>query len=55
MEDSPTLIVRIYDKRVLPLQPTQNLQMVRDEPREENLNVNIVLLSGIVMGNDKGK
>jgi len=29
--------------------------MMRDKPREEDLNVNIMLRSGINTGNDKGK
>jgi len=29
--------------------------MMRTEPREEDLNVNILLRSGIAMGDDKGK
>ena len=37
------LIARICNKGALPPQPTQNLQMMRYEPREEDPNVNIVL------------
>jgi len=37
------LIARICDKGVLPPQSTQNLQMMRVEPCEEDMNVNIVL------------
>lgn len=55
MEEFPTLITRICNKGVLPPQPTQNLQMMRSEPREEDPNVNIVLRSGITIGDDKGK
>jgi len=55
MEDCPTLIARICDKGALPPPPTQNLQMVRFELCEEDLNLNIVLISGIVIGDDKGK
>lgn len=51
----PTLIARIRDKGVLPPAPTQNLHMMRYEPREEDPNVNIVLRSEIVTGDDKGK
>lgn len=40
---------------MLPSQPTQNLQMMRVEPGEEDLNVNIVLRRGIAMGDNKGK
>jgi len=42
-EDFPTLIVRIHDKRELPPPPTQNLQMMRYESREEVSNMNMVL------------
>lgn len=54
-KDSPTLIARIHDKGVLPLQLTQNLQMMRSEPHEEDLNVNIVFQSGIATSDDNGK
>jgi len=37
------LIARIGEKGALPPQLTQNLQMMRSEPREEDQNVNIVL------------
>jgi len=49
------LIARIHDKGTLPPPSTQNLQMMRFEPCEEDPNINIVLRSGIVMGYDKGK
>jgi len=55
MEDCPTLIVRLRDKGALQPPPTQNLQMMKSEPREEDPNVNIVLRSGIMIGDDKGK
>jgi len=42
-EDCPTLIARIRDKGALLPPLTQNLQMMRSEPREEDPNVNIVL------------
>jgi len=54
-EDYSTLIARIRDKGALPPPPTQNLQMMRFEPCEEDPNVNIALRSGIVTGDDKGK
>ena len=54
-EDCPTLIARIHDKGVFPPPPTQNLQMMRSELREEDPNVNIVLKSGIMTRDDKGK
>ena len=49
------MIVRLRDKGALQPPPTQNLQMMRFEPCEENLNVNILLRSGITIGDDKGK
>ena len=55
MEDCPILIARICDKGALPPPSTQNLQMMRSELREEDPNVNIVLKSRIVIGDDKGK
>ena len=55
IEDCPTLIVRLHDKGILQPPLTQNLQMMRFEPREEDLNVNIMLRSGITIGDDKGK
>jgi len=54
-KDCPTLIARIQDKGVLPLPPTQNLQMMKSKLREEDPNVNTVLRSGIATGDDKGK
>lgn len=49
------LISRICDKGALKSPPTQNFQMVRYDPREEDSNINIVLRSGIATGDDKGK
>jgi len=43
IEYYPMLIARICNKGVLPPPLTQNLQMMRSEPREEDKNVNIVL------------
>ena len=54
-EDFPTLIARLCDKGILQPPPTQSLQMMRSKPCEEDLNVNIVLRSGITIGDDKGK
>ena len=55
-EDYPTLIVRLRNKGSLQPPPTQNLQMMRFEPCEEDPNVNIMLGSGIATtGDDKGK
>ncbi len=55
MEDCSTLIARLRDKGALQHPPTQNLQMMRSELCEEDPNVKIVLRSGIMMGDDKGK
>ena len=52
-EDCPVLIVKMQEKRAQPKQPTQNLQMMRVEPCEEDPNVNIVLQSGMTTGEDK--
>ena len=49
------LIARIRYKGALPPPPTQNLQMMRSELHKEDPNVNIVLRSGIMIGDDKGK
>lgn len=43
------------EKRAQPQQATQNLQMMRDEPCEEDPNVNIMLRSRMTIGEDKGK
>jgi len=55
MEDFPTLVARIHDKGELRPPLTQNLQMMRSKPCEEDINVNILPRSGIIMGDDKGK
>ena len=55
MEDCPTLIVRLRNKGSLQPPPTQNMQMMRSDPCEEDPNVNIVLQSAISTGDDKGK
>jgi len=39
----PVLLAKICEKGAQPQQPTQNLQMMRAEPCEEDPNVNIVL------------
>jgi len=54
-KDYPVLIAKMHEKGMQPQQPTQNLQMMRVEPREEDPNVNIVLPRGMAMGEDKGK
>ena len=45
----------MQEKGTQPQQPTQNLQMMRVEPRKEDANVNIVLCSGMTTDEDKGK
>jgi len=55
MEDCPTLIARLHNKGALKPPPTQNLQMMRFEPCEEDPNVNTMLWIGITIGDDKGK
>jgi len=35
--------------------PTQNIQMMRSEPREDDPSVNIMIRTGIATGEDKGK
>jgi len=47
------MIARIHDKGALPPLLTQNLQMMRSKSREEDPNVNIVLKSGIAIGDNK--
>ncbi len=54
-KDCPTLIARLHDKGALHPPLTQNLQMMRFEPRMEDPNVNIMLGSGITIGDDKGR
>jgi len=53
--DCPTLIAQMCEKGVLQLPPTQNIQMMRSESCEEDLNVNMMLRSGMTTGEDKGK
>jgi len=43
------------EKGVLQSTPTQNVQMMKAEPHEEDPNVNMVLRSGANTGEDKGK
>lgn len=54
-EDCPKLIARLRDKGTLQTHLAQNLQMMRSEPCEEDPNVNILLQSGIMIGDDKDK
>ena len=42
-KDCPILLAKTCENGVHPLQPTQNMQMMRVEPREEDPKVNIVL------------
>jgi len=49
------LIVRLHDKGALQPPLTQNLQMMRYEPRDEDPNVKIVLRSGIMTRDENGK
>lgn len=55
IEDCPTLIARLHNKGALQPPLNKNLQMVRSKLHEEEHNVNIMLRSGITMGDDKGK
>ena len=43
------------EKGALQPTPTQNIQMMRSKPCEEDPNVNIVLRSGATIGEDNGK
>ena len=43
MIDCPTLIAQMHEKGVLQPNQTQNIQMMRSKPREEDPNVNMVL------------
>jgi len=54
-KDCPTLIARLCYKGTLQPPPTQNLKMMRSEPCQEDLNVNIMLRSDITIGDDKGE
>jgi len=55
IEDCLVLLGKIHKKGAQPQQPTQNLQMMRAEPCDEDRNVNIMLRSGMMVGEDKGK
>ena len=55
VEDFPSLVAKMREKGVLQPPPTQNLQIVRSEPCEEDPNVNMMPRSGVTMGDDKGK
>jgi len=45
----------MQEKGVLQSTPTQNIQMMKVEPREEDPNMNMVLRSDATTGEDKGK
>lgn len=51
----PMLVTQMHKKWVLQPTPTQNIQMMRFEPRNKYPNVNIMLRSGTTTGEDKGK
>ena len=53
--DFLTLITQMREKGVLQPASTQNIQMMRTEPCEGDPNVNIVLRSGMNIGEDKEK
>ena len=55
LEDFPILLDKIHKKGAKPEKPTQNLQIMRAEPREEDYMVNILLWSGATTSEDKGK
>lgn len=54
IEDYHVLIAKMCKNGTQPQQHTQNLQMIRAEPCEKDPNVNIVLCSGMTIGEDKG-
>ena len=53
--DFPMSINQMWEKGVLPTNPTQNVQMMKVEPCMEDCNVNMMLWSGTTTGEDKGK
>jgi len=55
MVDFLTLISQMHEKGVLQPTPTQNVQMMRLELREEDPSVKIVLRSGVTTGGDARK
>ena len=55
VEGCPSLIAKMREKGVLQPPLTQNLHMMRSEPRKEDPNVNMMLKSGVMTGDDKGK
>ena len=55
MIDCLMLIAQMHEKGVLQPTPTQNVQMMRSEPREGDPNVSMVLRSDANTGEDKEK
>ena len=55
IEKCPILMANMQEKKAQPQHPTQNLQMMKAEPCEEDPNVNIMLRSRIATGDNKGK
>jgi len=49
------LITQMHEKGVLQPTPTQNIQMMRYELREEDPNMNMVLRSGATIEEDNEK
>jgi len=50
--DFPMLLAQIREKRKAPPTTTQNVQMIRAEPRDEESKVNTVLRSGAILEGD---
>ena len=53
--DCPMLIAQIHEKRTAPPTTTQNVQMIRAEPHDEEPKVNMVLRSGAISEGDQSK
>lgn len=53
MIDCPMLIAQIREKRVVQPTPTQNIQMMRSKPCEEDPNMTMMLRSGTTIGEIK--
>ena len=49
------LITKMCEKEVFQPPSTQNIQMMRSELRKEDLNIHVMLGSGMAIGEDKGK
>ena len=52
--DCPMLIAHIRDKKAMPPTTTQNVQMMRSEPRDGEPKINMVIRSGAAIGEDNG-